>query len=165
MGGTNQYVWAFCIPLQWRLHLFLVIWWYKKRDGTIILGFLNSERDGRVYWVDVPEEFFFVCLVLNHKGIINVPLPYPGGAVLLRWLCSKRLWCRCWPLQELLVTPWQLLLFFHRNNLERWNRHYSSRTQGALWCYQLSWCIYLGDLCPVQVYIWWFLMQMIGAMI
>ena len=78
MGGTNWYEWAFCIPLWWKFHLFLALWWYPKRDWTVILGFLNSELDQRVHWVAVPEEYF-VWLMLNHKGIINIPLPYSWG--------------------------------------------------------------------------------------
>ena len=58
-----------------------------------------------------------------------------GGAVLLRWLCFQWLPCRCWPLWDLLVTPWQLLLFVHRNNLETGNRCYLSRTLAAQCCY------------------------------
>ena len=58
-----------------------------------------------------------------------------GGAVLLRWPCSQRLPCRCWPLLDLLVTPWQPLLFVHKTPLERGSRYYSNRTPGALWCY------------------------------
>ena len=40
-----------------------------------------------------------------------------GGVVLLRWLCSQRFPCRCWPLLDLLVTQWQLLLFVHKTHL------------------------------------------------
>ena len=44
------------------------------------------------------------------------------------------------------LTPWQLLLSVHRTHPGTGSRGCSSRTPAALWCYQLSWWINLGDL-------------------
>ena len=62
----------------------------QKRYGAIFFCLLYSKLDRRIYCIDVLEELFLMYLMLQHKGIIYIPFPYPGGcsAVVIA-LCSK----------------------------------------------------------------------------
>ena len=58
--------------------------------GTIFFCLLCSKLDGWIYCIDVLEELFLMCLMLQHKGIIYIPFPYPGGcSVVVMALFSK----------------------------------------------------------------------------
>ena len=142
----------------------ICLWCYDgilERYGTICSGFLHSELDGRVHWVDVPEEFIFVWLVLHHKGIINTTLTYPwGGSVQLSWLCAQKAPCRWWPQLDSQVSPWQLLLFAQRTGLGTGNWCCFDRSPASIWCCWLTWWFCLGVQYPVQAYSWWYLFQM-----
>ena len=111
-------------------------------EGSTMLMWLRNSSLCEFYWITkVSSTYLFHIL---------------GDAVLLRWLCSQRIRCIYWPLFDLLVTPWQLLLSVHKTHPGTGNRCCSSRTPAALWCYQLSWWIYLEDLHPVPICFWWF---------
>ena len=98
----------------------ICFWCYygvQKRHATIICSFLNSELNGR----SIVLMFLRNSSLCEWCCITKISSTYLfhilGGAVLLRLLCSQRLPCRCWPLLDLLVTPWQLHLFVHKTHL------------------------------------------------
>ena len=47
--------------------------------GAIFFCLINIKLDRWIYCIDALEELFLMCLVLQHKGIIYIPFPYPGG--------------------------------------------------------------------------------------
>ena len=60
-------------------------------------------------------------------------------------------WTHRWPHGLLLFFPQRIGLGTGNSSLDR--------TQTALWCCWLTWQFYLGVLCPVQAYSWWYLLQ------
>ena len=62
----------------------------QEGDGAIPLVVLHCKLNGRVNTVYVLKEALFVDLLVNDKGVIQIPVPNLGrvGAV-LRAFCSK----------------------------------------------------------------------------